>query len=244
MRFPFQSGLCKYSTCAMCREISLFSHARKLLIFRYTSRAFLTLEGVSLQADENFSIIKSCFPYVAKRLLGDDSPQAQQALRDLLYGAGSYLEADRLIDLADGFTTYTKATKIVDENTLDTEKRKGSVRLGEKAKREASVAEAEAALTLAKDSADILLAPEGNLVQNLLVEESALATSAQVKDAISATLIDGPQRFRESLPLGIGAVLPKLPLENDVKLFLKKTENELNAQNLVGKINSIDSTED
>lgn len=46
--------------------------------FLYTSRAFLTLEGVSLQADENFSIIKSCFPYVAKRLLGDDSPQAQK----------------------------------------------------------------------------------------------------------------------------------------------------------------------
>jgi predicted unusual protein kinase regulating ubiquinone biosynthesis (AarF/ABC1/UbiB family) len=63
--------------------------------FVYTSRAFLTLEGVSLQADENFSIIKSCFPYVAKRLLGDDSPQAQKALRDLLYGAGEYLDAER-----------------------------------------------------------------------------------------------------------------------------------------------------
>jgi aarF domain-containing kinase len=65
------------------------------LRFVYTSRAFLTLEGVSLQADENFSIIKSCFPYVAKRLLGDDSPQAQKALRDLLYGAGEYLDAER-----------------------------------------------------------------------------------------------------------------------------------------------------
>ena len=48
--------------------------------FLYTSRAFLTLEGASLQADPNYSIIKSCFPYVAKRLLGDDSPMAQEAL--------------------------------------------------------------------------------------------------------------------------------------------------------------------
>lgn len=46
--------------------------------FLYTSRAFLTLEGVSLQADENFSIVKSCFPYVAKRLVGDDSPRVQK----------------------------------------------------------------------------------------------------------------------------------------------------------------------
>ena len=79
--------------------------------FVYTSRAFLTLEGVSLQADENFSIIKSCFPYVAKRLLADDSPQAQDALRNLLYGAEKYMEPKRLADLADGFVTYTTTTK-------------------------------------------------------------------------------------------------------------------------------------
>ena len=30
--------------------------------FLYTSRAFITLEGISLQADPDFSIIKSCFP--------------------------------------------------------------------------------------------------------------------------------------------------------------------------------------
>jgi predicted unusual protein kinase regulating ubiquinone biosynthesis (AarF/ABC1/UbiB family) len=63
--------------------------------FVYTSRAFLTLEGVSLQADENYSLVKNCFPYVAKRLLADDSPKAQKALRDLLYGAGEYLDAKR-----------------------------------------------------------------------------------------------------------------------------------------------------
>ena len=41
--------------------------------FLYTSRAFLTLEGICLTADEDFSIISECFPYVAKRLLSDDS---------------------------------------------------------------------------------------------------------------------------------------------------------------------------
>jgi aarF domain-containing kinase len=54
--------------------------------FLYTSRAFLTLEGISLQANPDFSIVASCFPYVAKRLIGDDSPRSQTALRELIYG--------------------------------------------------------------------------------------------------------------------------------------------------------------
>ena len=63
--------------------------------FLYTSRAFLTLEGICLQADENYSIIKSCFPYVARRLLNDDSPRAQLALKELVYGAGNTLDVGR-----------------------------------------------------------------------------------------------------------------------------------------------------
>lgn len=63
--------------------------------FLYTSRAFLTLEGISLQADSDFSIVKSCFPYVAKRLLGDDSPRSQKALRDLIYGKGDDLNTEK-----------------------------------------------------------------------------------------------------------------------------------------------------
>ena len=79
--------------------------------FLYTSRAFLTLEGISLQANEDYSLIKSCFPYVAKRLLNDDSERAQTALRDLLYGAGQYVSGDRLLDLTEGFSTYVATTK-------------------------------------------------------------------------------------------------------------------------------------
>lgn len=63
--------------------------------FLYTSRAFMTLEGISLQADPDFSIIKSCFPYIAKRLIGDDSPRSQEALRNMLYGQGEYLNTEK-----------------------------------------------------------------------------------------------------------------------------------------------------
>jgi hypothetical protein len=99
--------------------------------------------------------------------------------------------------------------------------------------------EAEAAITLAKDSADILLAPEGNLVQNLLVQESALAASARVKDSLRETLVDGPEKFRQSLPLGMGSFLPPLPLEAAIKPFIRKTPAELKAQELAEKLASL-----
>ncbi|KAI2500242.1 phosphotransferase-like protein [Fragilaria crotonensis] len=211
--------------------------------FVYTSRAFLTLEGVSLQADENFSIIKSCFPYVAKRLLADDSPQARDALRNLLYGAEEYMEPKRLADLADGFVKYTTTTKFVEEQGADEDESAG-ILLSHGANRETvrskerNTSAAEAAVTLVKDSADILLAPGGNFVQNLLVEESVLAASAQVKDTLKDTLIDVPQRFRDALPFGIGSVLPKLPLEDGIKPFVRKTLEEEKALGLVVKISS------
>ena len=208
--------------------------------FVYTSRAFITLEGVSLQADENYSLIQSCFPYIAKRLVKDDSPRAQKALKELLYGAGDVVDVSRLGELADGFSTYTTTTKTL--NTIDDEgipaleeQEQGSANKSTRAK----LVEAEAAITLAKDSADVLLDPKGNLVQNLLLEEGALAASANVKDQIRGTLVDGPQQFRDSLPLGVGDFLPKLPFENMVAPFVKKTETEVKAQQLVEKLSQL-----
>ena len=38
-------------------------------------RAFGTLEGLGLSVDENYAIVDECFPYVARRMLADDSPR-------------------------------------------------------------------------------------------------------------------------------------------------------------------------
>jgi predicted unusual protein kinase regulating ubiquinone biosynthesis (AarF/ABC1/UbiB family) len=67
--------------------------------FLYTSRAFLTLEGISLQADPDFSITQSCFPYVAKRLIGDDSPRSQAALRELIYGKNDQINIEKCVQI-------------------------------------------------------------------------------------------------------------------------------------------------
>lgn len=38
-------------------------------------------QGIALQADPDYSIVKECLPYLARRLLTDDSPRARQALK-------------------------------------------------------------------------------------------------------------------------------------------------------------------
>lgn len=91
---------------------------------------------------------------------------------------------------------------------------------------------AEAAITLAKDSADIILNPTGNLIQNLLLEESATALHANMKDLMREILIDNPERLRATLPFGF--LIPKLPGEQ-IQLFLKKSKREEQVQSLMKK---------
>jgi hypothetical protein len=199
--------------------------------FVYTSRAFITLEGVSLQADPQYSLVQSCFPYIAKRLVRDDSPRAQKALKEMLYGAGDSVNLNRLGALANGFSSYTATTRNVGIDAVDVEV------VGEKSQKK--LVEAEAAILLAKDSADVLLDPTGNLVQNLLMEEGALAASAQVKDELKRLFVDTPQQFRDALPLGMGMFLPKLPVEDSIAPFIKKTATEEKALRLVAKLRQI-----
>ena len=209
--------------------------------FLYTSRAFLTLEGVSLQADPDYSIIRSCFPYVAKRLVGDDDPRARKALKDLIYGASNTVDVDRLSDLAQGFSSYTTTTKSINQQATGHD---GELvltdgnfeRISKDQTRKRRLVEAESTITLMKDSADILLAKEGNLVQNLLVEESALAASANLKDSVRNTFVEAPKRFRDSLPFGAGSFLPPLPFEDQFEPFVRKSDAEMKAQRLAEKI--------
>jgi len=196
--------------------------------FLYTSRAFLTLEGICLQADENYSIIKSCYPYVAKRLLKDDSPRAQAALKELLYGAGDRLSAKRLTDLADGITSYVSSTSAV---TITSD---GDLK--------ANFADAEKSVELVKIGADLILAPNGNVIQNILIDEGVSAINAQLKDSLRLALLDNPTRFRSSLPLNLGNFLPK-PLENEFAPFLKKTEEEVRSQKLLSQVVGLLNTE-
>lgn len=48
-------------------------------------RSMVTLEGIAIGIDPNFKVLSKAYPYVAKRLLTDPSPQLRSSLKDLLF---------------------------------------------------------------------------------------------------------------------------------------------------------------
>ncbi|MFM7426272.1 MAG: ABC1 kinase family protein [Elainella sp.] len=53
-------------------------------------RSLVTLEGIAINVDPNFKVLNKAYPYVAKRLLTDSSPQLQSSLQDLLFKDGRF----------------------------------------------------------------------------------------------------------------------------------------------------------
>jgi predicted unusual protein kinase regulating ubiquinone biosynthesis (AarF/ABC1/UbiB family) len=53
-------------------------------------RSLVTLEGIAINVDPNFKVLSKAYPYVAKRLLTDPSPQLRSSLRDLLFKDGEF----------------------------------------------------------------------------------------------------------------------------------------------------------
>jgi predicted unusual protein kinase regulating ubiquinone biosynthesis (AarF/ABC1/UbiB family) len=47
-------------------------------------RSLVTLEGIAINVDPNFKVLSKAYPYVAKRLLTDQSPELRASLQDLL----------------------------------------------------------------------------------------------------------------------------------------------------------------
>jgi Spy/CpxP family protein refolding chaperone len=145
--------------------------------FVYMSRAFATLEGIGLSSDPDYAILKECFPYLAFRLLSDDSPRAQGALRTLLYGTGTELNLQKLGDVTKGLQSYTVSTSSVESG-------QGSSSAG----RDAAV----------EQLASVVLSEEGNYVQSLLLREAAVALDAAARKSIVEST--APLRRLPSLP--------------------------------------------
>jgi len=158
----------------------------------YVARAFSTLEGIGLSIDENYAIIQECYPYLARRLFTDRNPRAERALRAMLglskhqeettkqsalaiveAGAqgkslppeGGSFSPSKLIEMSDGFASYTAATADVDRD---------------------GAGQAAAAAEFAK----ILFDPKGSTLQDILVEETVRVGDAATRSLLKAFLVD------------------------------------------------------
>ena len=74
--------------------------------FALVIRAISVLEGIALVGNPNFAIIDEAYPYIARRLMTDDSPRLRAALRYMVYGKEGMFDAERLIDLLEALEKF------------------------------------------------------------------------------------------------------------------------------------------
>jgi aarF domain-containing kinase len=74
--------------------------------FALVIRAISVLEGIALVGNPEFAIIDEAYPYIARRLMTDDSPRLRAALRYMVYGREGQFDADRLIDLLEALEKF------------------------------------------------------------------------------------------------------------------------------------------
>ena len=193
----------------------------------YVARAFSTLEGIGLSIDENYAIVQECYPYLSRRLFTDRSPRAKRALRAMLglseeveydvnsqsalaivqAGArggdaatrGGKLSPKKLIEMSDGFASYTAATADVDRDG---------------AGQAAAVAE----------FVKLLLDKKGSTLQDILVEETSRFGDAATRSALKAGLVDSaPAKVAASALRAQKQLLERTPLANLLPSPIKST---------------------
>ncbi|KAM0941951.1 putative ABC-type Cd(2+) transporter [Dioscorea sansibarensis] len=79
--------------------------------FALIIRAIGVLEGIALVGNPDFAIVDEAYPYIAQRLLTDESPRLRNALRYTIYGKSGVFDAERFIDVMQAFENFISAAK-------------------------------------------------------------------------------------------------------------------------------------
>ena len=164
----------------------------------YVARAFSTLEGIGLSIDENYAIVRECYPYLARRLFTDKSPRAKAALRAML---GLSEESDVTVQTSSGISSGLAAVK-AGVNNGDVGTGKGSTlspkKLLEMTDNFASYTAATATVdrdgegrtAAAKEFAKLILDKDGSTLQEILVEEAARLGDATTRSLLRQALVE------------------------------------------------------
>ncbi|KAL2634519.1 hypothetical protein R1flu_005998 [Riccia fluitans] len=143
--------------------------------FSLVVRSLTVLEGIALSSDPNYKVLSSSYPWIARKVLTDSSPQLRNSLRTLLYKDGAF-RIDRLESLV------TEAMR----NTL------ADPGAGSEAKNEESRQFAKKVLKFA-------LSDQGLFVREILLDELTKGV-----DALNRALLDRTaQVLLSQLPISV-----------------------------------------
>lgn len=98
--------------------------------FALVIRAISVLEGIALVGNPNFAIIDEAYPYIARRLMTDESPRLRAALRYMVYGKEGQFDAERLIDLLEALEKFKAVRDDGDGSAFKVDGVRGSKNVG------------------------------------------------------------------------------------------------------------------
>jgi len=98
--------------------------------FALVIRAISVLEGIALVGNPNFAIIDEAYPYIARRLMTDDSPRLKEALRYMVYGKEGSFDAEKLIDLLQALEKFSAVRDDGDGSAFKVDGVRGSKNVG------------------------------------------------------------------------------------------------------------------
>jgi len=98
--------------------------------FALVIRAISVLEGIALVGNPNFAIIDEAYPYIARRLMTDESPRLKAALRYMVYGRDGYFDAEKVIDLLQALEKFSAVRDGGDGSAFKVDGYRGGVYVG------------------------------------------------------------------------------------------------------------------
>ncbi len=88
------------------------------------------LEGIALVGNPEFAIIDEAYPYIARKLMTDNSPRLKAALRYMVYGSEGSFDAEKLIDLLQALEKFTAVRDEGDGSSFKVDGVRGSTNFG------------------------------------------------------------------------------------------------------------------
>lgn len=158
--------------------------------FALVLRAFSTIEGLGLRCDPEYQLVDECFPYLAQRLLTDDSDRMRNILRKFFYANnGAAIQTEYLETMLNGFARFTSSfdrRKTVIGDTASDEEAAASSSQSTADSRPSPQSAANGAGMSSSMSAQLLrtmLSRKNTYVQELLVRELVRGTDAASRNA-------------------------------------------------------------
>eukprot|EP00741_Cyanophora_paradoxa_P009309 tig00000144_g9017.t1 len=153
--------------------------------FALILRALSVLEGIALTGDPEFQLVLNAYPYIARRLVTDESAELRNALLQVLYRDGrfDFAKFRSLLDAAEGVVDGLDLVEI----------------------------DAETKARNAREALGFLLSKEGTFLREMVVEEVAQGIDAYSRLLLHRALDPRPDEPAPALPPGLLPASPFLP---------------------------------